>query len=296
MVTTLACPMNDSPVLPPIDRPLPSLSAWVQAFAGREIPVLATSAEALEQLRADEDSVDAHLIGETFASDPLMSLKVLVAAAQLGRERRNADAETVTSAVVLMGITPFFTTFGPQPTLEHWLVGQPQARDGVDAVLRRSERAARYALAFAAHRMDQDAQILHSAALLHDFAELLLWCHAPALAQEIRRLQALNPNLRSLKAQQQVLGIELPALEQALMKTWHLPPLLAHITDDRHHHDPQTQCVRLAVRVARHSSQGWDNPAIPDDVKDISALLNLGPEPTLRLLQDIDRETGRTLT
>ena len=270
-----------------LDRPLTSLSAWVTHFCAQDIPILSTSVEALECLRAAEDEVDAHLVGETFSIDPLMTLKVLVATAQLGRERRNADAETVTSAVVLMGITPFFATFGLQPSVEQWLLGHPEALEGVEAVLRRSERAARYALAFAAHRMDQDAQIIHSAALLHDFAEVLLWCHAPTLAQEIRRLQSADPSLRSVKAQRQVLGIELSALEQALMKAWHLPPLLTHITDERCEADAQVQCVRLAVRLARHSAKSWDNPAIPDDLKEISALLNLGTEPTKRLVMDL---------
>lgn len=270
-----------------LQQALPGLPAWVRHFQSQDIPVLASSAELLEALRVDEDGADARLIGEAFQHDPLMTLKVLIAASQLGRERRNADAETITSAVVLMGITPFFTQFGPQTSVEEWLQGQDFALAGAEAVLRRSSRAAKFALAFAAHRMDQDAQVIHSAALLHDFAEVLLWCHAPVLAERIHQMQVADPALRSVKAQRQVLGIELTALEQALMKTWHLPPLLAHITDDRSEHDPQAQCVRLAVRVARHSAQGWDNAAIPDDVRDIGALLNLAGEPTLRLLQDI---------
>ena len=48
---------------------------------------------------------------------------------------------------------------------------------------------------FAAHRMDHDAAVLHEAALLHDFAELLLWVRAPALALEIACIsQFLIPN------------------------------------------------------------------------------------------------------
>ena len=43
-----------------------------------------------------------------------------------------------------------------------------------------------------------------------------------------------------------------------------------------------------AVRVARHTAQGWDNAALPDDVADIGALLQLGPAPTLKLLHEID--------
>jgi len=35
---------------------------------------------------------------------------------------------------------------------------------------------------------------------------------------------------------------------------------------------------KLAVRLARHSAHGWDNPALPDDYIEIGQLLNLSPE------------------
>jgi hypothetical protein len=43
----------------------------------------------------------------------------------------------------------------------------------------------------------------------------------------------------------------------------------------------------LALRLARHTSQGWDNAAIPDDVSDIAALLNLSTDATLQLVRGI---------
>jgi hypothetical protein len=46
------------------------------------------------------------------------------------------------------------------------------------------------------------------------------------------------------------------------------------------------QC--LAIRVARHTAHGWDNAALPDDVRDIALLLNLAREPTMNLLHDLD--------
>lgn len=271
-----------------LTRPLPTLAAWVDHFDRTEIPVLAASAELLEQLRANEDEVDAHLIGNSFAADPLMTLKVLRAAASLGRERRNNDAETVTAAVVLMGITPFFREFGPQPTLEQQLDEASLA--GAEAVLRRSARAARFALGFAAHRMDPDAPLLHDAALLHDFAEILLWCHAPQLAAEIARRQAADSQLRSHQVQRELLGVELADLQQGLMKRWHLPSSLARVADDKGHPDAQELCVLYATRLARHTAPeagGWSNAALPDDIAQVGALLNLGPEPTRRLLHEL---------
>ena len=273
---------------PFISTPLRDVSAWVAAFDAREIPVLSATANALDDLRSNEDAVDAHLLADCMQSDPLMTLKLLRHVAMLRRGRDQADAETATEALVMLGITPFFRDFGPQPTVEDRLAGQPAALLGLRQVLRRAHRAARFALGFAVHRGDHDAMLIHEAALLHDFAELLLWAHAPSLALEIARRQQADPTLRSADAQQQLLNTPLADLQQALMKAWRLPELLVKISDDHASHHPQVRNVQLALRVARHSSRGWDNAALPDDVDDVADLLNLGTTPTLTLLHDLD--------
>jgi HD-like signal output (HDOD) protein len=271
-----------------ITTALPGEAAWVAAFNAREIPVLASTADALEELRANEDAVDAHLLADTMATDPLMTLKLLRHVALKRSSRAVSDAETTTEALVMLGITPFFRDFGTQPAVEDTLQGQPDAAMGLRHVLRRAHRAARFALAFAVHRQDHDAAVIHEATLLHDFAEMLLWAHAPALALSITQRQLADPSLRSVDVQKQVLHVELSALQQALMKAWHLPELLVQISDDHVSHLPQVRNVQLAIRVARHSANGWENPALPDDVDEIADLLNIGTVPTLNLLHDLE--------
>ena len=272
---------------PPITRALPDLQAWTRHFLAAPMPVLADTAELLESYRANEDAVDAHLLAETVSADPLMSLKLLAHVAGVRSQRSTTDPETVTAALVMLGISPFFRAFGPQTTVDEVLSGNPEALQGLGEVLRRAHRSAAFALAFAVHRMDHDAQVIHAAALLHDFAEMLLWLHAPALALQIAERQQQDPTLRSAAIQREVLHIELHDLQQALMRAWHLPELLVRINDERHAETAQVRNVQLAVRLARHTARGWDNAALPDDVRDIAALLNLGETPTLHLLQDI---------
>lgn len=272
----------------PIIRALPDLPAWTAWLLAAPIPVLADTAEQLEGYRANEDAVDAHLLAEMVAADPLMSLKLMAHVASVRSSRSTSDPETATAALVLLGISPFFRAFGPQTTIEQYLRGDAQALQGLDRVLRRARRSAAFALAFAVHRMDRDAPILHAAALLHDFAEMLLWLHAPALAARLAARQRDEPALRSAQAQRELLNIELLDLQQALMRAWRLPEMLVRIEDDRHAETAQVKNVLLAVRVARHSALGWDNPALVDDVRDIAALLNLGETPTQTLLRQID--------
>jgi HD-like signal output (HDOD) protein len=260
-----------------LQTPLRDVSTWTSLFRSAEIPILASTAETLEALRANEDAVDANGLGELIANDPLMTLKVLAYAATHRGSRVVTDAETVTAALVMMGISPFFRAFGPQPTVEDRLASNPAALEGLHEVLRRAHRGASFALSFAVHRMDHDAAVIHEAALLHDFAEMLLWCHAPALALQIRSAQRADPSLRSCAAQLAVLNVELADLQQSLMKAWRLPELLIHITDDRHADTPSVRNVLLAVRLARHTARDWHNAAIPDDLDEIATLLNLSP-------------------
>ena len=272
-----------------IDRPLRDLAAWLAYFRAAPIPVLDATADEVRELATNEDAVDAHLLSETVAADPLMTLKLL---AHVGsNSRRETDVETVVAALVLLGIGPFFRHFGELPTIGQALQGTNdvvEVEAGLQAVLDRSHRAARFAIGFAAHRMDPDAAVIHEAALLHGFAELLLWCHAPALALEIARRQRADATLRSAAVQQAVLGITLADLQQALMKAWRLPALLIRLDDEKHADSPQVTNVALAVRLARHTAHGWDNAALPDDVADIAELLQLSSAPTLKLLHQID--------
>lgn len=282
----------NAPLTPHLQRPLSSLEAWTRHFAAQPIPVLAASAQAVRELgerdAAGDEGVDAQLIVKSVGLDPLMALRILSHVAMNRSSRREIQVETITEALVLMGITPFFRAFGDLPVLEDLLTDQAQALDGARAVLERGRRAAQFALGFSVHRMDADAPQVHQAALLHDFAELLLWVHAPKLALDIAQMQQEHPGLRSADAQKRVLGIELQDLQQSLMQLWRLPELLIRLSDSRHAEHPSVRSVLLAIRVARHSAHGWTNPALPDDILAVGELLQLGPDPVRNLLIELD--------
>jgi HD-like signal output (HDOD) protein len=280
---------SSSSALTPLRADAPrDLAAWTRWFVAAEIPVLAETADALEALRANEDDVDANSLGEMISSDPLMTLKVLAYESGHRSRRVVTSAETVISALVMMGISPFFRAFGPQETIDERLHGLPQAREGLERVLRRAHRGANFALAFAVHRTDPDAAVIHAATLLHEFAEMLLWCHAPGLAAKVQAMLDADPELRSSAAQRAVLNVELAELQRALAEAWRLPSLVVESTAEaKTTGQTSARIVALAARLARHTARGWDNAALPDDLSEIAALLNLSPEATLNLLTGI---------
>jgi HD-like signal output (HDOD) protein len=271
-------------------RPLADVAAWTSHFRRAEIPVLRETVEALDALRANEERTDANSIGEMIGGDPLMTLKVLAYVSDHRGRSVVTGAETVIAALVMMGIPPFFRAFAAPTSVEDRLAGSPEALAGLQRVLRRAHRGARFALALAVHRTDPHAATVHAAALLHEFAEMLLWCHAPQLALRIRAMQEADPTLRSSVAQRTVLRIELDELQQALVAAWRLPPLLAETAQESQAGHTGARAVALGSRLARHTANGWENAAIPDDVAEVAALLNLSPAAALALLMEIDAE------
>ena len=272
-----------------LTKPFSSLASWVKHFAEAPVPVLPATAVAIAELcehersceaderRCEGAGVTASDLSGLILADPLMTVKLLAHVARQRSRRAQTGCETVTQALLMMGTTHFFSSFGEQPTVDKVLADWPAAVQGLDRVMHRSHRAARFALAFAVHRKDPDAEVIHEAALMHDFAEALLWCHAPGLALEIDLRKAADRTLRSADAQRAVLGIELAELEHALLQQWRLPELLVRITDDQATHDPQAMTVMLAIRLARHLQRGREDPTLHEDHEAIAQLLRLTP-------------------
>jgi HD-like signal output (HDOD) protein len=274
--------------VPYLVEPLRDLDAWTRYFQSAEVPVLSSTSRRIETLRADEDNVDANMLGEVIDRDPLMTLKLMALVASKRRPGVVTETESVTTSLVMMGISPFFSNFGLQPTLQKWLADQPRALRGLANLMRRAERAAYFAQGFAVHRGDTDVGVIRLAAFLYDFAEMLMWCHAPTLQQHIVELQRADPTLRTAAVQRSVFNIELDDLRQTLMKLWRLPELLVRISDNRHPEQSIVRNVVLAVRLARHTADGWNNAAIPDDVDEIAQLLNATPRVALAFVRKID--------
>jgi HD-like signal output (HDOD) protein len=278
-----------------IQQPLPTLAAWVEAFANADIPILPESASEIALLREIEEArgdMDAHTLAESLENDPLTTLKVLVHVSRYCTSLSIEPPETLVGALVMLGVGPFFAAFAQPLDVETCLSHRPEALEGLHQVVRRSRRAAHFATGFALKRQDQDVVVIQEAALLHAFAEMLLWCHAPVLMLEIARRLKADHTLRSAAVQQDVLGIHIDDLAQELMRRWQLPDLLIHCSDQRLVNDPKVRTVTLGVRIARHTQHGWDDPhclaALPDDASDVGLLLNIAPEAAHRLIRGLD--------
>jgi HD-like signal output (HDOD) protein len=267
-----------------ITAPPASLEEWVTHLAQFDVPVLRKSVRELARLRGEEDSVGGRNLAAAVLQDPLFTAKVLGYMQSHRRGSQTTDITTIDRAVMMLGISPFFRAFEGITAVEDALGQTPEALLGLLKVIGRARRAAHYARDWALLRHDLDVEEITVAAMLHDVAELLLWCFAPKLALQVQALQKANPTMRSADAQQQILGIRVLDLQLALADSWHLPQLLRMLMDDLHATNQRVKNVVYAVRLARHSANGWVDPALPDDFNDIAELLHLTPEQVMMRL------------
>jgi HD-like signal output (HDOD) protein len=268
-----------------LNAPLPDLDSWVMYFRQADIPVLRHTVTELDKLRDQADSVNARKLSSVILSDPLMTLRVMAYIEKHRGRSQITDITTIERALMMIGVIPFFRDFSEIPLVEEQIKAHPKALLGLLKVIQRARHAAHYARDWGLIRKDLDVDEITVAALLHDSAELLMWCFAPTLALKVRELQTADRHLRSTHAQAQVYGIALHDLQIDLAHAWHLPELLISMMD--HNDENETareRNVRLAVDLARHSANGWDDAALPDDYAAICELLHVNQETLFKKL------------
>lgn len=255
-----------------------NLEYWLKFLTAAEIPVLKHTARELERLHADEENLGARSVSNVVMHDPLMAVKLLRFMQNHKHSRQMRDLVQIEQAIMMMGTTTFFRDVPAMPIVEEMLHEHLDALVRLLRTVQQAQRAAHYAFDWALLLHDLHAEEVRIAALLSYLGEMLMWCFNPLPMLEIRRRQEADKTLRSATVQEEVLGFKGLDLQRALATHWNLPQLLKDMLDPALAENPRVKNVMLAINLARHSANGWDDAALPDDYKDIGALLRMKPE------------------
>ena len=270
-----------------ISKPLPNLQSWTIHFSQQEVPILGYTKKCIGELYEKFDSTNIKDIAQLVRHDPLLSLRIIRHLESHRHSSQVTDVTTIGKVLLMIGLGGFFRSFSHAVTLEEKLSQYPSALQGCLAVCSRAHLAAKIAEGIAIKRSDLDPDEVTTAALLHNTAEILLWMEAPQLATEIKEKLTQTPGLRSRDAQQSTLGISLHDLHLTLIHAWHLPKLMHHLLDDHFADEPRVKTVTTAIALARHLGNGWSDPALHDDYKNVAQLLNIDIESSYRYVQQL---------
>lgn len=262
-----------------------SLTAWLDFLRQADIPVLRHTARELERLRADESLLNARSITDVVTDDPLMTAKLLRYLQTHKHRNQKYELVDVKQALLMLGLDTFFREVPAAPVAEDMLSDHRAALVQLLHTVRRAQRSAYYAYDWALRLHDLHAEEVYVSALLINFSEMLMWCFNPGPMLEIASRQAADPGLRSADVQKQVLGFAGADFQRQLTAEWQLPELLINLMDPALANTTRVRNVVLAANLSRHSAQGWDNAALPDDYRGISALLRMEPDKVMALVR-----------
>ncbi len=202
-----------------LDHPLPDIDSWTLLFSNNALPVLRVTKRRIDEMRKDIDRVDARELAHLILQDPIMTVRVLAFTQSIRGRSLQHDITTIASAILMAGIEPFFNRFHELFTVEEQVKeAGPQALLGVLQIVRRAQRAADYAQEWAIWRHDINMEEVRIAALLHDLAEILVWCSAPRLGLAIHDMQKADPHMRSIDAQKKTLGFTFLEIQRELCR------------------------------------------------------------------------------
>jgi HD-like signal output (HDOD) protein len=263
---------------------LKGLDQWVSFLSSTEIPVLKQTSRDLATLIEDQNRLSARAVALVIAIDPFMTVKLLRYLQEHKRRSQKSEVVQIEQALIMMGVEAFFNKVPAQPYVQEVIKGQTEALIQLLHVIHRAHRSSEYAYDWAVRLTDMHFEEIRIAALLHDLAEMLMWCFAPTEMLEIRAMQLKDKSLRTRAVQEQVFGFNLLDLQKQLVKNWQLPELLLTLMDDACSNHQRVRNVVLAVNLARHSANGWDDAALPDDYTDIADLLRMKPDQVMLMI------------
>lgn len=266
------------------------LSEWVSFLTKTEIPVLRQTARNITLLEQDDKHLNARSLAHVVKNDPLMTAKLLRYLQQHKHRCQEHDVVEVEQMIMMLGLETTLNKVSPKPLVEE-VLGRGHMNNLVYLLktTHRAHVASSYAFDWAVRLHDLHFEEIRITALLHDISEILMWCFAPDDMLKIKNMQKQDKTIRSAAAQESIFGFSLNQLQYELAVKWKLPQLLMTVMDPSCSHQQRVRNVNYAVNLARHSANGWDDAALPDDYDDIARLLHLQPTEVMTIVGAVDK-------
>ena len=217
-------------------------------------------------------------------NDPVMTLHLLSFIHHLKAKNLRNEIRTIQSALVMIGMEPFFAQFSEMTTIESRLQYSPNALLNVFKIIQKAQRAADFAQNWAIRKNDLNLDEVRTAALLHPLAEIFIGVFFPDDLITFLKILKENPGARSRDVQKQVFGFTAFELQTLLNVHFRLPRLLQALMNEEEKNSQRAKMVHLAIRLARHSAQNWNDSALPDDYAEIAKMLGLDLPSVLKMI------------
>lgn len=265
-----------------------SLTVWLKRIVDKEMPAFRRTATDIRQAAANPET-GSDALGKLILTDPALTARVLRIANTVFYNPSGRVIQTVSRAIVVLGVDTICTICVSLALIESLLGGRRQDRVMVD--LGRSIHAALVARTLAQALREPQAEEVFIGALLYRVGNLVFWCFSEDEGAALDA--ALRPGVDGSATEKALLGFTLRQLTQALVDEWKLSGVLMEVFRNRTS-VPPAECILLAWRWMQALEQGWENPRVCEEILKLSERLQLDPAVTTSLLARLSREARDT--
>jgi hypothetical protein len=253
---------------------LRGLDAWLHCLAEQELPTLNAVVQEICEVSQNERS-RAEDLTKIILRDANLTSRVLKIANSIHYNTSFESIKTVSRAIVQLGFENVKTITLASSLIETFLKGKPQ--ELIIQTMARAFHAAVQAKAMVMHMDFDSREQVFIAALLSNIAELALLSTGKKVTADFVIARNKNPEQERQLAQK-YLGVDLPLLNQHLIKDWLLGDIINDVCGPVISNSVCAKAVLLGNELSKHIHKGLAHPEVKRLCQRIADLGNINLE------------------
>lgn len=245
------------------------------------MPVLNNVAMELNKISGSEDA-DANRLAEVILKDPNLTSHVLKVANSVQYNYSKASINTVSRAVVLIGLKGMRAICISLLVLESLLKDKPKER--VLHLIAQGFHGATQARNLIAKIDEQAAEEVFIAGLLYNLGEMAFWA-SENIKVSNERLMSEDPIERK-QAMEDILGTTFKAITRELARTWNLGDTLEQALYPPSLPSEKIKAIVIGERLSRAALCGWDSPQVAKVLSEVARFANISEEQASKLVKE----------
>lgn len=250
---------------------LRGLDAWLHCLAEQELPTLNAVVREICEVSQNERS-RAEDLTKIILRDANLTSRVLKIANSIHYNTSFQSIKTVSRAIVQLGFDNVKTITLASSLIETFLKGKPQ--ELIIQTMARAFHAAVQAKAMVMHLDNDSREQVFIAALLSNIAELALLSTGKSVTADFVAARNEQPEQERQLAQK-YLGVDLPLLNQHLIKDWLLGDIINDVCGPAVSNSICVKAVLLGNELSKHIHKGLAHPDVNRICQRIADLGNM---------------------
>lgn len=264
--------------------------AWIERLSEQDLPVMAGIINELNQITDNSES-SAVEVAEIILKDASLTSQVLKVVNCVYYNRHSTPINTVSRAVVLLGIASIKTICVSVLVLEQFATGE--YRDRLLKELAKAFHAATQAKnLFKLKSYDTEVtEAVIIAGLLSNLGETAFWSFGGNQAEKLNAL--LNEGeLSTTECEKKIIGVALKDITLGMSEKWGMEDILKPALSDHPSKEPAVRALQLGKELVRSIETGWESRELKSTLRSITKHYGIELEEAKELAQNSAQEAA----